>query len=49
MFKQLYFRQALMYLNNQAGMATAVGRGYAYPTPAGVPPYPPQPVGVARP
>jgi peptide/nickel transport system substrate-binding protein len=39
-FKQLYFRQALMYLNNQLGMATAGGRGYAYPTPAGVPPYP---------
>jgi peptide/nickel transport system substrate-binding protein len=39
-FKQLYFRQALMMLNNQAGMSKAVGRGYAYPTPAGVPPYP---------
>ena len=39
-FKQLYFRQALMMLNNQSGMSKAVGRGYAYPTPAGVPPYP---------
>ncbi len=40
MFKQLYFRQAMMKLDNQAGMAKAVGRGYAYPTPAGVPPEP---------
>jgi len=39
-FKQLYFRQALMELNNQAGMSKAVGRGYAYPTNSGVPPYP---------
>jgi peptide/nickel transport system substrate-binding protein len=39
-FKQLYFRQALMYLNNQAGMSTAAGRGYAYPTTAGIPPEP---------
>jgi peptide/nickel transport system substrate-binding protein len=39
-FKQLYFRQALMMLDNQTGMSKAVGRGYAYPTPAGVPPYP---------
>jgi len=36
-FKQLYFRQAMQYLDNQAGMAKAVGRGYAYPTTAGVP------------
>jgi peptide/nickel transport system substrate-binding protein len=36
-FKQLYFRQALMYLNDQKGMATAVGRGYAYPDTSGVP------------
>jgi peptide/nickel transport system substrate-binding protein len=39
-FKQLYFRQALMELNNQKGMDTAVGRGYSYPTTAGVPPEP---------
>jgi peptide/nickel transport system substrate-binding protein len=39
-FKQLYFRQALMELNNQAGMSSSVGRGYAYPTTNGVPPYP---------
>jgi peptide/nickel transport system substrate-binding protein len=36
-FKQLYFRQALMMLDNQAGMDTAVGRGYSVPTVAGVP------------
>jgi peptide/nickel transport system substrate-binding protein len=39
-FRQLYFRQALMELNNQPGFDTAVGRGYWYPTPAGVPPEP---------
>jgi peptide/nickel transport system substrate-binding protein len=39
-FKQLYFRQALQMLDNQKGMDTAVGRGYSYPTPAGVPPEP---------
>ncbi len=39
-FKQLYFRQAMQMLDNQAGMSKAVGRGYAYPTPAGVPPFP---------
>ena len=39
-FRQLYFRQALMELNNQVGMSTSVGRGYWYPTPAGVPPEP---------
>jgi peptide/nickel transport system substrate-binding protein len=39
-FKQLYFRQAMQMLDNQSGMSKAVGRGYAYPTPAGVPPYP---------
>jgi peptide/nickel transport system substrate-binding protein len=38
---QLYFRQALMMLNNQEGMSQGVGRGYYYPTNAGVPPYPP--------
>jgi peptide/nickel transport system substrate-binding protein len=36
-FRQLYFRQALMELNNQKGFDTAVGRGYWYPTSAGVP------------
>jgi peptide/nickel transport system substrate-binding protein len=39
-FKQLYFRQALMELDNQPGMDSAVGRGYTYPTSAGVPPEP---------
>jgi peptide/nickel transport system substrate-binding protein len=39
-FKQLYFRQALMMLNNQKEMASTVGRGYAYPTTSGVPPQP---------
>ena len=42
-FRQLYFRQALMELDNQTGMSTAVGRGYWYPTPAGVPPEPVSP------
>jgi len=35
--KQLYFRQALVMLDNQAGMNTAVGRGYSVSTVAGVP------------
>jgi peptide/nickel transport system substrate-binding protein len=39
-FKQLYFRQAMTELDNQKGMDTAVGRGYTYPTSAGVPPEP---------
>jgi peptide/nickel transport system substrate-binding protein len=39
-FKQLYFRQALTMLDNQPGMDSAVGRGYTYPTSAGVPPEP---------
>jgi peptide/nickel transport system substrate-binding protein len=39
-FKQLYFRQALMMLDNQKAMASSVGRGYNYPTTAGVPPQP---------
>jgi peptide/nickel transport system substrate-binding protein len=38
--KQLYFRQALMMLNNQKSMSSSVGRGYNYPTTAGVPPEP---------
>jgi peptide/nickel transport system substrate-binding protein len=40
-FKQLYFRQALMMLNDQKSMSSSVGRGYYYPTSAGVPPEPP--------
>jgi peptide/nickel transport system substrate-binding protein len=39
-FKQLYFRQAMQELDNQPGMDSAVGRGYTYPTSAGVPPEP---------
>jgi peptide/nickel transport system substrate-binding protein len=39
-FRQLYFRQALMELNDQKSMSSSVGRGYWYPTPAGVPPEP---------
>jgi peptide/nickel transport system substrate-binding protein len=38
--KQLYFRQALMELDNQKSMSSSVGRGYSYPTTAGVPPEP---------
>jgi peptide/nickel transport system substrate-binding protein len=36
-FKQLYFRQALAMLDNQAGMNSSVGRGYSVSTVAGVP------------
>jgi peptide/nickel transport system substrate-binding protein len=37
-FKQLYFRQALMELNDQRGMdISPVSRGYHYPTSSGVP------------
>jgi peptide/nickel transport system substrate-binding protein len=39
-FKQLYFRQALMELDNQKSMSSSVGRGYYYPTSSGVPPEP---------
>ena len=39
-FSQLYFRQAMMELNNQKAMSSTVGRGYAYPTTSGVPPQP---------
>jgi len=39
-FKQQYFREALMMLDNQAGMSDSIGRGYAYPTTAGVPAQP---------
>jgi peptide/nickel transport system substrate-binding protein len=31
-FKQLYFRQVLEYLDDQNGMATSIYRGYGYPT-----------------
>jgi peptide/nickel transport system substrate-binding protein len=31
LFKQLYIRQALEYVNDQVGIAKAVWRGYAYP------------------
>jgi peptide/nickel transport system substrate-binding protein len=36
-FKQLYVRQALQELVNQAGMVKAVQRGYGYPTAGAVP------------
>jgi peptide/nickel transport system substrate-binding protein len=39
-FKQLYFRQAMMMLNNEEGMSQSVGRDYTYPTTSGVPQYP---------
>jgi peptide/nickel transport system substrate-binding protein len=39
-FKQLYFRQALMMLDDQAGMNKSVGRGYSVSTDSGVPPEP---------
>jgi len=39
--KQLYFRQALTMLDNQAGMDTAVGRGYGTATDSEVPNEPP--------
>jgi peptide/nickel transport system substrate-binding protein len=39
-FKQLYFRQALEYLADQRGMATAIYRGYGYPTTGSVPTLP---------
>jgi peptide/nickel transport system substrate-binding protein len=40
-FKQLYFRQALAYLDDQAGMNKSVGRGYSVSTVSGVPVEPP--------
>jgi peptide/nickel transport system substrate-binding protein len=36
-FKQQYVRQALQLVDDQAGMSTAVWRGYAYPTSGPVP------------
>lgn len=41
--KQLYFRQALMYVNDQVGMSKSIYRGYAYPTTGPVPPEPVNP------
>ncbi len=40
-FRQLYVRQALQYLENQAGMDATVFRGYAVPGSGGVPDTPP--------
>jgi peptide/nickel transport system substrate-binding protein len=40
---QLYFRQALMYVNDQQGISKAIYRGYAYPTTGPVPPEPTNP------
>jgi peptide/nickel transport system substrate-binding protein len=36
-FKQLYVRQALEYVADQAGIAKAIDRGYGYPTTGAVP------------
>jgi peptide/nickel transport system substrate-binding protein len=41
--KQLYFRQALMYVNDQVGISKVIYRGYAYPTTGPVPPEPANP------
>jgi peptide/nickel transport system substrate-binding protein len=38
--KQLYFRQVLMYVNDQVGISNKIYRGYAYPTTGPVPPEP---------
>jgi peptide/nickel transport system substrate-binding protein len=40
-FKLLYFRQALEYLDDQQGMAKTIYRGYGYPTTGPVPAEPP--------
>jgi peptide/nickel transport system substrate-binding protein len=42
-FKQLYFRQALQYLVDQAGMAKTIYRGYGYPQTGPVPTEPGNP------
>jgi peptide/nickel transport system substrate-binding protein len=42
-FRQLYFRQALMYVNDQVGISDHIYRGYAYPTTGPVPPEPTNP------
>jgi peptide/nickel transport system substrate-binding protein len=39
-FKQLYFRQALAYLDDQTGMGKSIYRGYGYATNSGVPSQP---------
>jgi peptide/nickel transport system substrate-binding protein len=39
-FKQLYFRQAMAMLDDQAGMNKSIGRGYSVSTDSGVPPEP---------
>jgi peptide/nickel transport system substrate-binding protein len=39
-FRQLYFRQALAYVEDQVGMSESIYRGYAYPTTGPVPPEP---------
>ncbi|MGH3166711.1 MAG: ABC transporter substrate-binding protein, partial [Trebonia sp.] len=39
-FKQLYFRQALAYIDDQEGMSQSIYRGYAYPSTGPVPPQP---------
>jgi peptide/nickel transport system substrate-binding protein len=40
-FSQLYFRQALMYVNDQVDVSKSVYRGYGYPTTGAVPIKPP--------
>jgi len=40
-FKQLYVRQALQYIDDQVGMDKAIYRGYSYPTSGPVPNTPP--------
>jgi peptide/nickel transport system substrate-binding protein len=42
-FKQLYFRQALEYLDDQTGMAKSIYRGYGYPQTGAVPTEPANP------
>jgi peptide/nickel transport system substrate-binding protein len=42
-FKQLYFRQVLEYLDDQAGMASSIYRGYGYPTTGPAPTKPSNP------
>jgi peptide/nickel transport system substrate-binding protein len=43
LFRQLYVRQALQYVDDQLGMDRVVYRGYAYPTSGPVPNEPPNP------
>ncbi|MGH3281261.1 MAG: ABC transporter substrate-binding protein, partial [Trebonia sp.] len=42
-FRQLYLRQAMQELIDQAGLAASVDRGYGYPTSGGVPARPSSP------